>query len=124
MLQYVIMDKKFARTFEENHWPVGSDWQDILEGYIVHGWPPGSFFTAVLSNDLYEAACHSHPSNTWTAIVNLSKWLINMAPRQSFGSREKVEAWCKLSDETRRKVCEEKGILMSAWDHLKEKEPA
>jgi hypothetical protein len=118
------MDKKFARTFEENHWPVASDWMKELENYIVHGYPPGSFFEAIFSNDLYRAACSSHHSNTWTAIISVVKWLINEAPKECFGSRAKVDAWLALTPAQRRAICEEQDILMSAWDHLKEKEPA
>jgi hypothetical protein len=118
------MDKKFAATFDRNNWPVTNEWSRELENYIIHGYPPGSFFEAIFSNDLYRAACCSHPSNTWPAIITVVKWLLNEAPRECFGSRAKVDAWLAMSNDDRRKICEEQDILMSAWDHLKEKEPA
>lgn len=116
------MDKKLARSFE--HWNVNVEHQGVLERYVLQGLSPGSFFEALLANDMVGAACRSHPSNQWKDIVAIMKWLINMAPKESFGSYDKVHAWLRLSADDRRAYCENANVQMSMWDHLNEKSPA
>ena len=98
------------------------DWQDEIVNYMVFGYPSGSFHTALFENNLADAACKSHQMNRWIMIISFMKWLINHAPQGSWGSAEKVKAWLALSDDERRKKCEDAGILASAWELLKEKE--
>ena len=111
------MDRKFQESFD--HWGVPGEWQQELENYLVHGFDPGGFFSCFFANDLYGAAVRSHPANKLEAIRNLSKWIINVGPRRAFGTKEKVTDWLSLSNEQRRKILEDQGLLMTAWDHLK-----
>jgi hypothetical protein len=41
---------RILKTFEL--WRVPKDFADPMYNYLVHGYEPGSFFTAVLANDL------------------------------------------------------------------------
>ena len=88
MLQYTIMDKKLNKSLVL--WSVNDEWQEVMENYLLRGFEPGSFFTAVLVNDLMGAALHSHPSNRWDDIRNLCKWLNGEAPKECFGSYKAV----------------------------------
>ena len=112
------IDKKFERSTEL--WNLQQEHVESLFAYFVYGFDPGSFFTALLENNMYEAACHSHPANRWEDIRNTCRWIVNSAPRNSYGSQKKVEAWMNQTDDERRKCCEDANILMSAWDMLKE----
>jgi hypothetical protein len=109
---------KFNKTFE--HFPVTDEWQAEAYQYVVLGYDPGSFFSALFANDLLLAAQRSHPLNQWNNIQELVKWLHFEAPAQCHGSHEKVHAWLELSKEKRTKICEEKGLVATAWDILKE----
>lgn len=114
---------KFYQTFgdsyggEENTYVPG-EWQDELARYIIYGLGPGSFHTALYENDLLKATQTTHPANTWSAIVAFMKWLSLRAPKGSWGSKANVQAWLALSNEERRKQCEDAGILASAWELL------
>jgi hypothetical protein len=66
--------------------------QGALERYLTHGLEPGSFLTAVLTNDLFGAV---NRADTWNSqsLADIVKWLYNEAPRGSFGDEELVKAW-------------------------------
>lgn len=65
---------------------------DALRRWIEHGIEPGSFLTAVLTNDLKEAvACADHIN--MNALPRYILYLHNYAPRGCWGSKERVRAW-------------------------------
>lgn len=65
---------------------------DGLQRYIEHGVPPGSFMTAVLCNDLMDAAGRADDTNR-RYLFEWAGWLYNYAPPACYGSPEKVKAW-------------------------------
>ncbi len=61
-----------------------------LIGWIIHGHMPGGFLTAVLENDLAEAATRADRTQPlWDLVIFLSMH----APKPCWGSKEKVTAW-------------------------------
>jgi hypothetical protein len=60
--------------------------------YIVRGIPPGSFLTAVLSNDLMGAFGKADDENR-DALFEWARFIYNFAPTGCHGSPEKVSAW-------------------------------
>ena len=97
----------FWETF--SLWTVNDEWAQTLYGYFMHGYEPGSFFGAVLANDLFGAANHSHPTNNWTEIMNMAKWIQYTAPSRSIGSYENVDAWLELTEDERNEVLSKRG---------------
>lgn len=68
--------------------------------YFKHGLQGGDFLTAVLSNDLREAAMHADETNKrllWEYVF----FLYNYAPIGTGGSPEAVEEWLTLAHEVR-----------------------
>ena len=106
------VDTWFWESFRpQRGYSVPEEWQKELYNYIVLGYPPGSFHLAVYAGDLMGAATRSHPSNTWAAIIAMCRWLINVAPQQSWGSYENAENWVRLSNADRTKILEELRLL-------------
>ena len=66
--------------------------QDAMRLYIESGIQPGSFLTAVLSNDLMGALGRADDINLH-ALPLYGRFLYNDAPCWCFGSPEKVAAW-------------------------------
>jgi hypothetical protein len=67
---------------------------DGLRLYFEHRIPPGSFMLAVLSNDLSDACGRAD----WLNRQNICRWvdwLRNYAPREAWGSPERVQAWLR-----------------------------
>ena len=67
-----------------------------LKRYIEHHLPPGSFLTAVITNNLKEAVMNADHWNLGNipAYVN---YLYNHAPSQCWGSPARMTAWLSLS---------------------------
>lgn len=92
-------------------WKVDRDFAEPMYNYLVYGFSPGSFFTAVLANDFMGAVARSHPSNTMTALKKLTGWMRDCMPKQSLGSYHAVEEWLKLTADERRAVLEAHNLI-------------
>lgn len=91
---------KLRQTMKD--WDVADEWERVLYNYLVFGFPPGSFFTAVLAGDFHRAMASCHPANTVTAMKALSGWIVNCAPSVCHGDFGSVDYWLGLSDNERR----------------------
>lgn len=78
---------------------------DGLKLYFEEKIAPGSFMTAVLSNDLKEACARADFYNQ-DKLYDIVRWLYNEAPSTSWGSPEKVNKWLQ----GRSKIVEEKTL--------------
>ena len=94
--------KKFYKGIEL--WRVDKDFSDPMFNYLVYGYSPGSFFTAVLANDFMGAVARSHPGNTITALKSLTGWISDCMPRMAWGSYENVKAWQAKDEQDRRNI--------------------
>ena len=92
-------------------WRVDDTFAEPMFNYLVFGYSPGSFFTAVLANDFVSAVARSHPSNTMTALKALTGWMRDSMPRLAYGSYEAVDAWLALGVEERRQVLVEHNLI-------------
>lgn len=77
-----------------NYTSLPAHMQDAMRRYVEHGIQPGSFLTAVLSNDLIDAMRRADDVNLH-ALPAYGRFLINEAPCGCFGSPETFQAWCK-----------------------------
>ena len=68
---------------------------DGLTRYIESGIPPGDFLSAVLSNNLHEAVTRADDENVKNLPAYLG-YLVNEAPSNCWGSREKVKEWIQV----------------------------
>lgn len=107
---------KLLHTFE--NWRVDQDYADPMYNYLVHGFAPGSFFTAVLANDFGKAIQHSHPANSILALKVLVGWLGEVMPEMAYGSYEAVSEWMSLCPEQRRIVLESKRLIYTESEEM------
>ena len=70
---------------------------EALENYWTRGWEPGSFLTAALSGDLYQAAARADKWNK-DALGHIAVYIAREAPDGSWGSRNMVKDWCNRGD--------------------------
>ena len=66
--------------------------RDVARDYIEKGYLPGSFLTAVLSNNLVEAFGKADELNR-RSLWAWAQWLYNDVPQDAWGSMEKVKAY-------------------------------
>ena len=69
-----------------------------IKRYIVNGIQPGSFLTAVLSNDLKEAFARADSENS-AAMQGWVQFLYNYAPSGCWGSPGRVSDWLANSQQ-------------------------
>lgn len=86
--------------------------------YLVHGFAPGSFFTALLANDFMGAIRHSHPANSVQALKALGGWICDSWPRSAWGDFDRVILWQDIPQLTRREILEQHGLIYSEADEI------
>jgi hypothetical protein len=100
-------------------WEVPSEFAETIYNYLVHGWKPGSFFTAVLANDFVSAMGCSHPGNSVNALKSFAKWIVNAMPKQAWGSYTAVDNWCDSTTESqRREILERYHLIFSSKEEV------
>ena len=92
-------------------WDVKQEYRGHVYGYLVDGWPPGSFYTAVFANDFANAMARSHPSNRVDELKSLAGWINEHMPEQACGSYDAVEKWLGMSDDDRRTALERAKLI-------------
>lgn len=107
---------RINQTFK--HWDVDKDFSDPIYNYLVFGYSPGSFFTCVLANDYHRAILRSHPANTIPALKKLSGWILDVMPKESFGTYAAIDKWLVLSTKERRRVLEEHRLIYTEEEEM------
>ena len=95
------------------HWHVDRDFGEPMYNYLIYGFSPGSFFTAVLANDFMSAVARSHPGNTMTALKKLTGWIRDCMPKECWGNYHNIEEWTKLTWDERRPILEAHNLIYS-----------
>jgi hypothetical protein len=93
------------------HWHVDAEYREPLINYLVHGFQPGSFWSAVLANDFKRAIQSSHSANTITALKAATGWIWDAFPAVSRGSPAAVNAWLAMTEAERRGHLELCGLI-------------
>jgi len=94
-------------------WKVDKEFADPMFNYLVHGFNPGSCFTAVLANDFRRAILASHPANTIEAFKHLAGWISDTVPPEARGSYAAVDHWTSITEAVRREVLESAGLVLT-----------
>lgn len=92
--------------------------QQAIENYLLYGYDPGSFTTALLANDLYRAAGSAHPA-LLPALKGIVTWVMNVIPRESYGNQQAVKDWMNDTDD-RRTIFANKVSERIMWRKLNE----
>jgi len=112
---------RVLETFKR--WDVPNEYAQPFYNYLIYGYNPGSFFTSVLANDFAGAIQRSHPSNSIEALKQLTGWIYECMPRESFGSYDAVNVWSIKEDDERRAILEQHNLIYTAkeetWQALK-----
>jgi hypothetical protein len=112
---------RLRATFSK--WEVDKDYADPMYNYLIYGFDPGRFFTAVLANDFMAAISHSHPANTIPALKRLVGWMNDCMPSDAYGSYTAILEWYKMDEEDRRYCLERHHLLYTTkeevWKTLK-----
>ena len=122
---------KFSRNrmmLTATRWTVPREYFDPLYNYLVHGYEPGSFWSAVLANDFMGAIQRSHPSNDIPALKHAVGWIQDSFPIESYGNYHMIKGWLKLDAIDRRLILESARMIYTEQEEimmaLKDEKPA
>lgn len=94
-------------------WTVPREYFDPLYNYLVHGFEPGSFWSAVLANDFFRAISSSHPSNDIPSLKHTAGWIRDSFPTESYGNYSVIKQWLELDPVDRRIHLEQHDLIYS-----------
>lgn len=101
------------------NWEVDKEYFDPIYNYLVHGFEPGSFYSALLSNDMFRAMACSHPANSVQGLKKLTAWIRSTMGHGIFwGSTEVVQNWLQMSDSQRRYQLELLRLIFPEKDEI------
>ena len=112
---------KFSRNRmmeSATRWTVPREYFDPLYNHLVHAYPPGSFWSAVLANDFMRAVQCSHPGNTIEALKHTVGWIQDSFPEQSYGSVHRVQTWQDLTSHERRIILESANLIYTEQQEI------
>lgn len=112
---------KFSRDrmmLTATRWSVPRDYFDPLYNYLVYGFEPGSFWSAVLANDFMRAVQHSHPGNDIPALKSTVGWIRDNFPEEAYGDSNKVILWQDLESVQRRRILESKDMIYTEQEEI------
>ena len=102
MTKFIDFDThEYARDMVPDHA------QESIENYLMLGWNPGGFMSAMLAGDLFRAASSGDQANG-PAMQAIARWISNGAPEGSWGSYEAVENWCRDVEKRRTQFSDKK----------------
>lgn len=101
------------------HWDVPDGYAEVIYNYLVYGLQPGSFFNAVLANDMFEAMIRSHPSNQVQLLAHTMSWLNSMGLRGvAWGNYDAINNWLKMDEATRRAYLEKAEVIYTEREEI------
>lgn len=83
--------------YDINYSLIPEHMRDGVKLYLEYGIRPGSFLTTVLENNLVKSIALADNVNQ-AHIVEWAKFLYNELPMESWGSKEKVNAWIEKKE--------------------------
>jgi len=76
--------------------------QEALEHYLISGFQPGGFLSSMLAMNMERAVYNADVANK-QAFVSIARWIIEYAPKASWGSYQAIDDWCADKDGRRTK---------------------
>lgn len=93
MSDYVEQSLQYAREqMERGYYLIPGHMHQAIRDYVLHGYQPGSFLTALLSNDFMEAAGRADEDNA-RRLTGWAMFFYNYIPTGCYRSPKAVATW-------------------------------
>lgn len=93
MSDYIEQSMQYAREqMERGYYLIPAHMHQAIRDYVLHGYQPGSFLTALLSNDFMEAVGRADEDNA-RCLKGWAQFFYNYVPSGCYCSPEAVAAW-------------------------------
>lgn len=109
-------ESEFDWLFEHHQIPEHT--RETLVNYLMKGWEPGGFVTAMLAMDM-ERAVYAADFVNGPNMQKIARWIIEYCPTEAWGSYGQVESWINNVDDCRTRFSN-KVEKEEVWKLLKE----
>lgn len=92
-------------TYEYTRDCVPEHAQESIENYLMYGYDPGGFMSAMFAGNLFSAASSADQANG-PAMQEIANWIMHCAPVGSYGHRQNVRDWLQDKDGIRTKFAD------------------
>ena len=92
--------------------------RETLVNYLMKGWEPGGFVTAMLAMDMERAVYAADVANG-PNMQKIARWIIEYCPRNSWGDYETVNCWIEDRGKCRTRFVE-RVEKEEVWNILKD----
>lgn len=79
--------------------------QESIENYLIYGYDPGGFMSAMFAGNLFCAASSADQANG-PSMQGIANWIMHSAPVGSYGNRQNVRDWIQDKDGIRTKFAD------------------
>jgi hypothetical protein len=112
----VYSRNRLYETFSK--WDVPRDFADPMANYLIYGYDPGGFFTALLANDFFAAIQRSHVGNNIESLKCLVGWINDCMPPEAYSSYDRVSEWRHLHEHSRRAILEKYELVYTEQEEI------
>ena len=105
-----------ATVFGDDDSGVPTHTQIAIDEYILNGWEPSGFLTAVIKNDLFRVVYVADTANI-QRLPQIVKWLMKHVPASAIGSQEAIDLWVNDADGRRTNFVDRK-LKAKMWERL------
>ena len=117
-VRYQYFKRQVEQRCERSWGNIHLDCQEAIFNYLVYGWEPGGFLTAVMANDLLRAATVADVENV-KRLAHVARFVVYALPQACYGSYNQVKTWCRLTDEEREAVLVTADLLPDTFELIR-----
>lgn len=117
-IRYRWFKNRMAQEHPRTWGNVHEDCRDAIFNYLVYGYEPGGFLTAVLCNDLYRAATVCDFENA-KRLTEVARFVIQALPGACYGNREIMAEWMAKTNEEREQILIKGKLLPDTFELIK-----
>ena len=117
-VRYQYFKRQVEQRCERSWGNIHLDCQEAIFNYLVYGWEPGGFLTAVMANDLYRAATVSDIANV-NNLAYVAKFVVYALPQACYGNYDQIKNWLQLTDQAREEILVVAELLPDTFQLIK-----
>ena len=117
-VRYQYFKRQVEQRCERSWGNIHLDCQEAIFNYLVYGWEPGGFLTAVMANDLLRAATVADVENV-KRLAHVARFVVYALPHGCYGNYDQVKSWCRLTDEEREAVLVTADLLPDTFELIR-----
>ena len=117
-VRYQYFKRQVKQRCERSWGNIHLDCQEAIFNYLVYGWEPGGFLTAVMANDLLRAATVADVENV-KRLAHVARFVVYALPQASYGSYDQVKTWLQLTDQEREEILVAAQLLPDTFELIR-----